>query len=94
MQETIHGEFELIKNHRDAFLLDDFNKRYLDIFNIYPYIVGDYASGILRLKGFSKNGKTNNYRLIPDYLIESCALNCPYYILKNPHYDPNAKRDS
>ncbi len=94
MQETIHGEFELIKNHRDAFLLDDFNKRYLDIFNIYPYIVGDYASGILRLKGFSKNGKTNNYRMIPDYLIESCALNCPYFILKNPHYDPNAKRDS
>jgi len=94
MLETEHGEFELIKNYRDAFILDDFNKRYLDIFNIFPYLVGDYASGMLRLKGFTKSGKTNGVRLIPDYLMESCALNCPYYILKNPHFDPNTKRDS
>ncbi len=93
MLETIHGEFELIKDYRDAFILDDFNKRYLDVFDIYPYIVGDYASGVLRLKGFTKNGKTNNYRLIPDYLLESCAMNCPYFILKNPNFNPNKKRE-
>ena len=94
MLETEHGEFELVKNFRDAFVLDDFNKRYLDVFDIYPYVVGDYSANILRLKGFTKNGKTNGVRLIPDYLMESCAFNCPYYILKNPRFNPNKKRDS
>lgn len=93
MIETLHGEFELIKNYRDAFVLDDFNKRYTDVFDIYPYIVGDYSAGILRLKGFSKNGTTNHYKTIPDYIMESCPLNCSYYILKNPKYNPNKKRD-
>jgi uncharacterized protein YutD len=94
MIETAFGEFELLKNYRDCFVLDDFNKRYLDVFDIYPYVVGDYSAGILRLKGFTKNGKTSNFKMIPDYLTESCAPNCPYYILKNPHFNPNKKRDS
>jgi len=93
MIDTIHGEFEMIKDYRDAFILDDFNKRYIDSFDIYPYIVGDYSAGILRLKGFTKNGKTNSYKFIPDYLVESCPMNCAYFILKNPHFDPNKKRE-
>lgn len=88
MIETIHGEFELIKNFREAYVLDDFNKKYLDVFNIYPYIVGDYSAGLLRLKGFSKE----NYKQIPDYLVESCAPGCAYYILKNPKSNPNLDR--
>lgn len=79
MLETEHGLFDIIKNYRDAFVLDDFNQRYIDYFNQYPYIVGDYSAGILRLKGFSNK----NHSLIPDYIVESCAPNCAYYILKN-----------
>ncbi len=93
MIETIHGEFEIIKDYRDAFILDDFNKRYTDAFGIYPYIVGDYSAGMLRLKGFTKNGKTNSFKMIPDYLVESCPMNCAYFILKNPQFNPNQKRD-
>lgn len=93
MIETAHGIFELVKNYRDAFVLDDFNKHYTDVFDIYPYLVGDYSAGILRLKGFSKNGKSNHYKLIPDYLAESCPMNCSYYILKNPNCDPNKIRE-
>lgn len=88
MIETIHGEFDLIKNYREAFILDDFNKRYLDIFDIYPLIVGDYSAGILRLKGFKKN----NQKEIPDYIVESCAPGCAYYILKNPKFNPYKER--
>ncbi len=88
MIETIHGEFELIKNYRDAYVLDDFNKKYLDVFNIYPYIVGDYSAGLLRLKGFSQD----KYKEIPDYLVESCAPGCAYFILKNPKSDPKFDR--
>lgn len=93
MIETVHGEFELIKNYRDAFILDDFNKRYTPALDIYPYLVGDYSAGILRLKGFTGNGRTNSYKLIPDYLVESCPMNCAYFILKNPSFDPLKKRD-
>ena len=88
MIETIHGEFKLVKNYREAFVLDDFNKRYLDIFNVYPYVVGDYAAGMLRLKGFTKE----NYKLIPDYLVESCAPGCAYFILENPKFNPYLDR--
>ena len=87
MIESMHGEFELIKNYREAFVMDDFNKRYVDFFDIYPYLVGDYSAGILRLKGFSDD----DYHLIPDYVVESCSPNCAYYILKNPNYDKNKK---
>lgn len=88
MLETDHGNFELVKNYREAFILDDFNKRYLDIFNIYKYIVGDYSAGMLRLKGFTED----NYNHIPDYIIESCAPNCAYYILENPKFNPYMDR--
>ena len=89
MVETDYGNFELIKDFREAFVLDDFNKRYVDVFDIYPYIVGDYSAGILRLKGFTDK----NYKLIPDYIVESCAPNCAYYVLKNLNVNPNVKRD-
>jgi len=88
MIETLHGEFELVKDYREAFILDDFNKRYIDVFNVYPYVVGDYSAGLLRLKGFTKD----NYTKIPDYLVESCAPNCAYFILKNPNFNPYLDR--
>lgn len=88
MLETNHGEFELIKNYRDAFVMDDFNNRYIDVFDIYKYIVGDYSAGMLRFKGFTEE----SHYMIPDYIIESCAPNCAYYILKNPKFNPNINR--
>jgi len=81
MIETDHGTYELVKNYRDAFVLDDFNNRYIKYLNQYRYIVGDYSAGMLRLKGFSVNGK-ETYQVIPDYISESCPYNCSYYILK------------
>lgn len=87
MIESMHGEFELVKNYREAFIMDDFNKRYVEFFDIFPYLVGDYSAGMLRLKGF----KEENYHLIPDYIVESCSPNCAYYILKNPNYDKSKK---
>jgi len=89
MIETIHGEFKIIKNYRDAFVLDDFNKKYVDFFDVYPYIVGDYSAGILRLKGFTKE----KFKQIPDYIIESCAPNCAYFILEKQKYNPNLLKE-
>ena len=84
MIETQFGNFELVKNDRDAFDLVQFENKYLpEYFNKYVFIVGDLADGILRLKGFSLDSKSPNYfHYIPEYLVESCAYNCKYFILK------------
>lgn len=83
--ETANGTFEIIKDLNNSFVIADFDKRYVDIFNKYEFIVGDYSQGILRLKGFNKD---EAYR-IPDYINEFCALDSQYYVLRNPNFDPN-----
>lgn len=82
--ETEFGEFELIKDHRECFDLVKFQERYVDVaFDRYTYIVGDMSSSMLRLKGFNSDPKSpNGYKRIPDYLNESCQVNCAHYILK------------
>ena len=95
--ETKFGKFELLKNERDAFDLVKFETKYLpEYFDKYVYLVGDMADDILRLKGFSLDSKSNNYfHYIPEYITESCAYNCKYYILKRVKNNPqnNKKRD-
>jgi len=78
MIETEHGNFEVIKDYREALEVKAFNDRYIPYLDKYIYIVGDYSSEMLRFKGFTKD----NYETIPDYLIESCTPNAPYYVLK------------
>lgn len=82
--ETDFGEFELLKNYKDAFDLQLFIDKYVDVaFDRYTYLVGDMSSDKLRIKGFNSDPKSiNGYKRIPDYLNESCNFNCGYYILK------------
>ncbi len=84
MIETEYGQFELIKDYREAFDLEMFIERYVPVaFNKYTYIVGDVSSEKLRLRGFNKDPKSaNGFKHIPDYLNESCSYNCAYFILK------------
>ncbi len=78
MIETDHGNFELIKDYKEALEIKAFNDRYVSFLDKYLYIVGDYSSDMLRFKGFSEH----NYETIPDYLMESCTPNAPYFVLK------------
>lgn len=82
--ETKHGEFELIKNYREAFDITMFNEKYVDVaFDRYHYLVGDMASGLLRIKGFNSDAKSpRGFKAIPDYINESCNFNTAYFILK------------
>lgn len=81
---TKKGNFKIESNYRDAFVLEVFDEKYIEeCFDRYKYIVGDISSGILRLKGFDSNPKSRNYfGFIEDYLTLSCAMGCPYYVLK------------
>ena len=56
-------------------------------FDGYDYIVGDWAYGKLRLKGFydSKNKKVNNinnYNNVDGYFKDFCASDCKHFIIK------------
>ncbi len=78
MIETDHGNYEIIKDYKEALEIKVFNERYVSYLDKYLYIVGDFSADMLRFKGFSES----NYETIPDYLIESCTPNAPYFVLK------------
>ena len=85
--KTEIGEYELIKNYRDAFDEENFICKCTDYFKDYDYIVGDIAYGKLRLKGFyhqdnKKVKKINNFLNVEDNLKNNCATDCRHFIVK------------
>lgn len=80
-------KYELIKDVREGFDMEQVELKATDYFVSFDYIVGDWAYGKLRLKGFyDKNNKKcksfNNIEYLEKYLKENCAYNCKYFILK------------
>jgi uncharacterized protein YutD len=79
--------YELIKNYKDGFILDEVVNKLTDYFDNYDYIAGDWAYGKLRLKGFydsdnSKVNSINDIKIFDNYLAEYCARDCKYFLLK------------
>ncbi len=79
--------YELIKEEKNGFDENAFEERYTDFFAAYDYIVGDWAYGKLRLKGFNDESnpqynKINDASKIDAYLKNYCAYGCKYFILK------------
>lgn len=80
-------EYELIENYKEGFDLESTQEKMTDYFDGYDYIVGDWAYGKLRLKGFcnKKNKlykKINNFENIKDYIKNDCAYECKYFVLQ------------
>ena len=80
-------KYEVVENFKDAIDVDLLKEKITDYFDAYDYILGDWAYGKLRLKGF--NDKQNkNYKSINDiknvkkYIEDNCAYGCRYFILK------------
>lgn len=80
-------KYEIIENYKDAIDSDLLKEKITDYFEEFDYILGDWAYGKLRLKGFNDK-KNKNYRPINDYnniknyLKDNCAYGCRYFILK------------
>ena len=93
--ESKKGRYKVDSNYRDAFKLEEFEEKYIEeCFDKYMYIVGDISSGILRLKGFDTNPKSKNYfGFMEDYLELSCAMGCPYFILKRIQSDNEYQKE-
>ncbi len=80
-------EYEIIENVKEGFDLEVVKEKLTDYFEEYDYVVGDWAYGKLRLKGFNDR-KNKNFNAINDvalmksYIEEYCAYGCKYFILK------------
>ncbi len=80
-------DYFIEQNIKEGFVLNDVEEKMTDYFDDYDYIVGDWAYGKLRLKGFyeQKNQKVkniNNIKFLEKYLKEQCAFGCKYFVLK------------
>ena len=79
--------YEIITNYKNGYNKDEFINKFTDYFNDFNYIVGDWAYGKLRLKGFyDKNNKNckeyNNIENLDKYINENCAFDCSYFVAK------------
>jgi len=80
-------EYELIKEYKDAFNLDEVASLATEYFEGFDYILGDYAYNKLRLKGFyddsnKKANDINKFSYMDEYISKYCAYECRYFILK------------
>lgn len=88
MEITIDNKkYEVIKNYKDALNTSDLEGKITEYYDTFDYILGDYAYGKVRLKGFNeKNNKNfkpmNDYRKIDEYIEKCCAFDCKYFIIK------------
>ena len=79
--------YEIVKNYKDGFNEEELINKFTDYYYDYDYILGDWAYGKLRLKGFcdKKNPKfnrINDYETVNDYIKNYCAYECQYFIIK------------
>lgn len=88
MNITINNiKYEVIEDNKDAIDKDLLQEKITDYFDDYDYILGDWAYGKLRLKGFNdKNNKKykslNDIKNVQKYIKDNCAYGCRYFILK------------
>ncbi len=79
--------YRLVEEYKNAFDLEVVKEKLTDYFDDFDYIVGDWAYGKLRLKGFCKK-ENKRYRPIndftkkQDYLKDYCAPEAPYFVLE------------
>ena len=92
MIELNNNKYELIENARDGYDEEALRSKFTDYFDNFDYIVGDWAYGKLRLKGFNVKGNKNfksinDYKKVDKYLEEYCAYGCKYFIIKRVNVD-------
>ena len=89
--ELMENKYKIIKNEKDGFDYDKLKEIFTDYFVLYDYVVGDWAYGKLRLKGFNNKtnklyNKINDYNNVDDYLNKYCAYGCRYFIIEKTNH--------
>jgi uncharacterized protein YutD len=83
------SEYEIIRNDDDCFDEELVNERIkeTDYFDNYDYILGDFAYGKVRLKGYydennKKKSKINDIKYVDDYIKDYCQSGSKIFIVK------------
>lgn len=79
-------EYEVIQDVNEAIDVELLKEKITDYFDTYDYIVGDWAYGKLRLKGFYKSDnkkckKINDIARLGEYIENNCAYGCKWFQL-------------
>ena len=89
MKQIIINEqkYEIIENYNEAIDESLLKEKITDYYDDFDYIVGDWAYGKVRLKGFydNKNKKCkehNNVKNVKKYIEEKCAYGCKWFEIK------------
>lgn len=80
-------KYKVKKDYGDTINSSNLEEIVTEYYDNFDYIVGDWAYGKLRLKGFydktNKNVKDfNNIDNINDYIENNCAYGCKHFILE------------
>lgn len=80
-------KYKVIKDYGDTINMSNLEEIVTDYYDNFDYIVGDWAYGKLRLKGFyNKTNKYvkehNNIDNVNDYIENKCAYGCKHFILE------------
>ncbi len=83
-------KYKVIKDEGKSTSELNLNEIVTDYYDNFDYIVGDWAYGKVRLKGFyNKNHKFvknhNNIENVDNYITNSCAYGCKHFILEKLH---------
>lgn len=87
MEIKVNGvEYTVMRNVRDALNVNELEEKLTEYFDDFDYILGDYAYGKLRLKGFNnkdnKNFRTyNDIDKLDDYIVNNCAYGCRHFVI-------------
>lgn len=79
--------YKILKDIGDTVRSISLDEIVTDYYDNFDYIVGDWAYGKVRLKGFynknNKNAKSfNNIENVEDYILNQCAYGCKHFILE------------
>ena len=83
----INGQtFVVIDNYREALDIEAIADRYMDILDVYDFVVGDWSYEQLRLKGFFANDAKigsleQKIKHLPDYLLEYASFGAAYFVI-------------
>ena len=80
-------KYKIIKDYKDGFDKEEFEKLFTDYFYNFDYIFGDWAYSKLRLKGFNKSNsknvnKINDIANLDKYIETNCAYDCRHFLLE------------
>lgn len=80
-------EYEVLENDQECLNMKEISEKLTEYFEPYDYILGDYAYGKVRLKGFydsnnKKANKVNDIKNLDEYKEKYCSYGAKFFLIK------------